>query len=74
MDAVGVVESRTCADGYMLKLTGFAGLECEYAIFPGKLHGKIKRAQGAEAACMRDADIIRVNVKFTAATAEIVLG
>lgn len=73
MDAVSVKNAQSCIGGYMLELAGFKGMKCEYAVFAGKLHGRIKHVQNAKAECARDGELIRVKVEFEAEAAEVTI-
>lgn len=74
MDAASVLEARQCIEGYLIRISGFEGLECEYAIYAGALRGRIARASGADCYIRRDEDIIRLHVCFSKSEAEIVIG
>lgn len=73
MDAVSVGQAYSGVDGFVLELSGFDGLEAEYAVFAGALRGKVRRQRGASANCVRDGELIRVKVRYEAPEALVVI-
>lgn len=74
MDAVSVKRAYNGVDGYIMELSGFEGLEAEYAVFTaGKLRCRVNRARGARAVCTRDGELARVRVRFESQDALVVI-
>ena len=73
MDAVSVTCQSAADDRLTLDLSGFAGLEVEYVIWPGGLGGDVAEAAGCRAALRRDGGLLRLTVCFGGASARVTL-